>query len=193
MYCQSGLSCSSRQWGRPNFDTDLNVTWLNSTGSAPGYPYGMSWDQAISWTSNINAGTVSGWRLPLGLYSSHGSTDEIQHLVITELGNSVYGPLLNKGPLSALIQGGRYWLGAEASWDKAWTFDFASNTEKGDMYKSSQAYALALHDGNIGPNGVISTVPEPSSFLLLASGLLTFSLTIARRAVRQTTLPHDHV
>ncbi|MFH1987681.1 MAG: PEP-CTERM sorting domain-containing protein [Pseudomonadota bacterium] len=171
------------------YDTDLNVTWLNLTGSAPGYPYGMSWDQAINWTSNINAGTVSGWRLPLGVYSSHGATNEIQHLVITELGNSVYGSLLNKGPLSALIQGGRYWLGAEVSWDKAWTFDLASNLEKGDMYKSWEAYALAVHDGNIGPTGVISSVPEPSSFLLFASGLLTFTLAIPRRSVSRTALP----
>ncbi len=155
------------------FDTELNVTWLNLTG---GVPYGMSWQQAIEWASSIDAGNVSGWRLPLGSYSSHGVTNEIQHLVLTELGNSVYGPLLNRGPLTNLFQGGRYWLGAEASWDKAWTFDFNGNIEKADMYKSWEAYGLAIHDGNIGPMGYIAAVPEPSPLLFLIAGLLTILL-----------------
>lgn len=170
------------------YDTDLNVTWLNLTGTY-GYSYGMSWDQANNWASSLNAGTVSSWRLPSGLYSSHGKVDEIQHLVITELGNSVYGSLINKGPLTTLIQGGRYWLGVEASWDKAWTFDFTGNLEKADMYKSWEAYGLAVHDGNIGPTGRISAVPVPSSFFLFASGLLTLSMAIRRRTGSRTALP----
>lgn len=145
--------------------------------------------QAIDWASNLSAGTVSGWRLPLGSYSSHGTSNEIQHLVLTELGNSAYGSLLNKGPLTDLVQGGRYWLGAEASWDKAWTFDFAGNLEKADMYKDWFAFGLAVHDGNIGPTGFISAVPEPSSFFLFSSGLLTLSMAIRRRTGSRTALP----
>lgn len=172
------------------YDTDLNVTWLNQTYiGEPGntnYPYGTTWHFTVQWVSSLSVGGVSGWRLPLGLYSSHGSTDEIQHLILTELGNPEYGSLINKGLLTELIQGGRYWLGAEASWDKAWTWDCAENHEKGDMYKDWAAYGLAVHDGNIGPNGPKNTVPIPTTLPLLVSGLLPLWLIFRRQGTKKT-------
>lgn len=159
------------------YDTDRNVTWLNSTGR--GYLYGMSWQAAVEWAYSLNAGGLRGWRLPRGLYSSRSTSDEIQHLVFQELSNPHYGPLLNKGLLTDLVDGGRYWLAEPISWDKAWTFDFDGNVE-GGMYQDWDAYALALHDGKIGPTGYITTAPIPSAFLLFVPGLLFISSLFTR-------------
>ena len=59
----------------PIYDTDLNVTWLNLTGPTD-FPFSMSWMQAIDWASNLKAGDVSGWRLPMGRSEEH--TSELQ-------------------------------------------------------------------------------------------------------------------
>ena len=60
--------------------------------------------------------------------------------------------------------------------DLAWGFDF-NNGNQGDGVQTAFAYALAVHDGDIG------AVPIPATIWLFGSGLLGL-IGAARRRVR---------
>lgn len=152
------------------YDTTLNVTWLNYTYSPPGY-YGVVWDWANDWAAGLNAGGVSGWRLPVGYSTTQGQVSEMQQLVVDELGNTDPGALINKGLMTELISGVAYWLGPDrVTWDKAVVYELLNKQEEA-RYDNWPAYALAVHDGNIAP------VPVPSTVVLFLSGLATLFTT----------------
>lgn len=53
------------------YDTDFNITWLQDANYAntSGYDAGgaMTWDEAMTWVSNLVYGGYDNWRLPTAL------------------------------------------------------------------------------------------------------------------------------
>ena len=119
----------------------------------------------------VNRSLYDDWRLPS--YESN----ELGHLYVDELKNSASVPS-NYGPFSNLHYGGAnwdsYWTGSSAGMGMGapmwWAYWFYGDGVYGFKWAGSSygAYALAIHDGNVG--GTVAT-PEPATMLLLGSGL----------------------
>jgi hypothetical protein len=174
------------------YDTDLNITWYDYTKSAD------TWSNQKDWAAGLAVGGVTGWRLPStidgpSVWGINGATtagynittSELGHLYYVELGNkgfadvngnypqSGYG-LANKGPLTNLSPSD-YWSGTaySSSSGDAWYFLLQYGAQINDL-QSSTKLALAVHSGNIGPNGAIyvaSAVPVPGALWLFAPAL----------------------
>jgi hypothetical protein len=155
------------------YDTDLKITWYAVTNNTAAM---MNWANANAWAAGLEAGGVSGWRLPT-TPGGFGYTDqgEMGHLFYTELGG-VQGVSIeathnsNYELFTNLL--GTYWSGTTYSTAMptyAWNFNFISGYQ-GFGYKENAGisyYALAVHDGNVG-----ASVPEPATMLLLGFGLV---------------------
>ncbi|NOT83676.1 MAG: DUF1566 domain-containing protein [Methylococcaceae bacterium] len=123
------------------YDTDRNITWLNSATTPKYY---MPWSAAMAWASNLVYGGFSDWRLPTlvdttinlttpcGNFGNNGQTcgynsntaeSELAHLFYDELGLKAYyntsglpqagWGLVNTGPFVNLQKYG-YWTNVEA-------------------------------------------------------------------------------
>lgn len=159
------------------YDSDLNITWYDAPHVA------STWGEQMSWAVGLNIGNVTGWRLPSALNrdstgpcSGYNCTDsEMGHLYYIELGNVSFGEPgwggLKSGPFSNL-QGYSLYSGTDTNVgpNDVWTFHFGLGSQDA-VSKANLAYTLAVHSGNIGPNGPLPT-PEPTTLLLLGLGLV---------------------
>jgi hypothetical protein len=158
------------------YDTDLNITWLqNST-------YVYNWDYAKEWADNLDYQGYQDWRLPKA--SIDGSepcegpnciNSEYGHLFYVELGNlypgdDVINLDINQGPFNIMV-GSPHWTGTEITFpSNAWAYRFYFYNGKQELdFKDPWGAALAVRDGYSTP---LSPVPEPSTMLLLGSGLI---------------------
>lgn len=152
------------------YDTDLNITWYD----APAIAY--SWSTQMTWASNLNAGGVSGWRLPHGA-SIIGPTSlgEMGHLFYDELENKAYSKPFKIGPFKNLIPFDYY---SDTRVDNSHVYAFRFDTgENITHFEGTNNYALAVHSGDVLGNGVVlpdgpSPVPGPPAILLLGIGLI---------------------
>lgn len=176
------------------YDTDLNITWFANALSVVGTPYEvathpgsglMTWQNATDWAAALTLGGSMDWRLPRtllpdpscsppgpGAYVSTGSGctgSELGHLAIVE----EVGPGTPSGFALATYSGpanNNYWSQTEIAEEPGgvYIYNLATPYQNGN-WKWGTAFALAVHDGDVGT--AISTVPEPDTYALMITGL----------------------
>lgn len=166
----------------------------------------MTWSAAVTWANSLNdsggfAG-LTGWRLPIVTdtgndgcnwgssgtdcgYNVDTSTGEMAHLYYDELGNMAYCDTSNNCPQSGWglnntgpfknLQTHVYWSGTEyatntnLAWDFYFNFGYQNQNLKDDYVFLH--YALAVSPGQRS-----TSMPEPSTLILLGTGLMGYGL-----------------
>jgi PEP-CTERM motif len=178
------------------YDSATNLTWYQGSSA-------FNWFQANSWAQGLNAGGVSGWRLPSypqtpgytfdpGGQNDPNPTDsgEMGYLWVHSLGNTFGIHYTNSGPFDPTLWfTGGYWTDDVYGNHLATLAAIYSmgNGTVGAGALSAGAFEFAVHAGDYGSGGPISptspSVPEPTSMLLLGLGLV--GLAGVRRKFKQ--------
>jgi hypothetical protein len=171
------------------YDTVQKITWYQG-------PANMTWNDAMTWASNLNVGGVTGWQLPSAPYATAvldsyglpaGPNDHGQmgYLWYDELGNTE-GTLTKWGPFDpTLWTTTHYWTSDGPLYAHLSTLAEVFNMGGGNVGDDGTVAAntaFAVYNGDVGSSGLISpsAVPIPGAFLLFAPALAGFG-AIRRR------------
>ena len=175
LFDRSYTDSDGNYWGLI-YDDHLDITWLADANYAmtSGYDLDgqMTFLSAITWADELVYAGTSDWFIP---FSTAGYMD---HLFYDELGGTAGSPIsdVNNGSdgydLFTNINSDYYWLCCEvisnANTDsttaKAYDFSQGTQTEVGVSAEAGYAWAVS-------PGDIAAPVPEPSTMLLLGSGL----------------------
>jgi len=151
------------------YDSSTDLTWYQGPNT------GVNWNQAYGWAQNLDAGGVTGWRLPSYPQTPPYSYDpidaglgELSQLWVSSLGNTLGSNYTNPGPFDPTVWfAGGYWTD-DVYYNHLTTlaaiYGMGSGTV-GAGTLGAGAFAFAVHDGNVG-------APEPATTLLLSLGVM---------------------
>ncbi|HVN94909.1 MAG TPA: hypothetical protein VMT62_00620 [Syntrophorhabdaceae bacterium] len=182
------------------YDPNLNITWLDYTYFGPSSGTLATWSDAMAWASGLNAGGVTGWRLPHALpvngstynytFSANGSTDfgynisspnsEMAYLYYVELGNKGYyapdgsypqpGWGLTNTGYFSQLYWGSYWSGTPFDQDPTYAWFFRFDGGRQEAGPDSTTL-IALAVHDGDVGGLGVPAPIPSVLLLFAPGI----------------------
>ncbi|MEK8049514.1 PEP-CTERM sorting domain-containing protein [Ideonella sp. DXS22W] len=197
------------------YDTLLDITWLADFRSQQAL---LSWSGAMSWAAQLQAGGVTGWRLPtvspvsggsfLLTGTNNGSTDagtaaagigwgtrsELGHLYYVTFGltgkcqpnnaapsscvtPAAYDSTPDLSPLKHVGLNMGYWTGTLVNNNNSALAFLFSEGRQGTGSLGIQAYAVAVHAGDVG----VAPVPEPATAASLLGGLALLGAVMRRR------------
>jgi hypothetical protein len=184
------------------YDSDLNITWLADANYAltSGYDSDgrMNWFAAKTWADNLVYGGFDDWRLPYegGMNCStrnnpdpnaaRCASSEMGHLFYSELGG-IYGSSVTTSgdpdlALFSNIQSTNYWAYGGGSYEPgcracAFYYNLGYGYQGSASANYGSGFAWAVRSGDVP-----TSVPEPSTLLLVGSGLAAMTLYGKRRS-----------
>lgn len=171
------------------YDDVLDITWLADWNLLGG---GLSWEDAVTWASDLVYRGYDDWRLPTALNADgSGPCDLVFDCSGSEMGHMFYnnwGAVADRDfstgsnaanlALFSNVQSFGYWTSTEDAddTDRAWIF-ITSDGRQGTERKSlGFIYAVAVRDGDV------AAIPEPSTIVMLIAGLGVLGAMARRRA-----------
>lgn len=160
-------------WGLVN-GTNADAVSTSGGWSETGLTYanasGRSGNSAMATSSGAQAGTPSSYAVQIGTFSLSGLTDGSSFTLGTGLTNATQSTDLTANLLSFL----------QSDTNQVISFVFTSSTNS-----SSAFYSKEFSSGSNAPALSFSAVPEPSTYALLAGGMM-MSVALLRRRRSQS-------